>query len=83
MKTLYENPRLAGENAFLQGLKESDNPIDRRTHANSNLMWSLGWLSKATANGCKGIEIEPNVYSGCSGGLDCPICFGMIEANHE
>lgn len=25
---------------------------------------------------CPGIEIEPGIYSGCSGGRDCPTCDG-------
>lgn len=26
---------------------------------------------------CPGIEIEPGIYSGCSGGSDCPTCGGV------
>lgn len=25
---------------------------------------------------CPGIEIEPGKYSGCVGGIDCPVCEG-------
>lgn len=25
---------------------------------------------------CPGVEIEPTVFSGCSGGKDCPVCEG-------
>jgi hypothetical protein len=77
MNDLYKNPKQSGIEAFKNGKKESDNPIDRRTHANENLLWSLGWLAEATK--CKGIEIEPNVYSGCRGLSDCPICNGKGE----
>lgn len=73
MADLYENPMQAGKDAFNAGKGIEDNPISRRTHSNAACLWDAGHSSESAK--CKGIEIEPGVFSGCDGSAgDCPVC---------
>jgi hypothetical protein len=31
---------------------------------------------------CQGLEIEPNVFTGCGGAKDCPVCEGTGEVKN-
>jgi hypothetical protein len=56
----YNNPMQSGRDAFLTGKDISENPCDRRTHANHSNLWDKGWIeqSKRTCRGrnCKAIN---------------------------
>lgn len=69
----YNNPTQAGKDAFASGLKRHECPADPRTSANAVVWWQQGWDEAAKT--CKGIEIEPGVFSGCvPTAEDCPTC---------
>lgn len=69
----YDNPTQAGKDAFASGLKRHECPADPRTSANAVEAWKQGW--DAASKNCKGIEIEPGVFSGCNQSAgDCSTC---------
>jgi hypothetical protein len=49
MSNLYTNPMQAGRDAFKNGKSIMDNPISKRTHANSALLWDMGYLAESTS----------------------------------
>jgi len=70
----YLVPELEGQIAFLRGERRDSNPVDSRTNANACTLWDAGWVKQRKIT-CKGIEIEPNVFSGCTQSAgDCPVC---------
>jgi len=70
----YDNPKLSGQKAFLRGFERVDNPVSSRTEANARIHWDDGWVKQSKIK-CKGIEILPGSWSGCTQtGGDCPVC---------
>ena len=76
----YNNPTESGQVAFLRGIKRNENPVSTRTDANAALLWDRGWVRQSKIT-CKGIELSPGAYSGCTQTVgDCPAC-GVVSNN--